>query len=342
MALDAQPPVQTSRAFLSSGVFVLRNEWSDEADYVCFDCGEQGSGARSDNVPNALHGHADCLATTAFLGGKALFIDAGFYSYNSRDDWEDHFRRTEAHNTVRVDGRDQSCHLGKMAWCACPRHRLELWRVDADGTCVVGSHDGYARAPSGIVHRRTVWLRPGGYLLIHDELSGSGQHRIDLHFQLPPISARLAGSHGLSAEGFQVFWFGRGHMISNLQQGGAEPNQGWVAPSLGVRCAAPALTLTTAFTPPRTAVLTLAADTRRVKDVVSLAPSPGAFAEIKVHADTFVDRIMAGGDGAAVSAVTDATLAVWRTDEHQVTRVARIGGTYARTDLMQASGDTVP
>src|SRR5437762_5063470 len=56
--LEAVPPSRTSVAMKASGYFLLRSDWSSKADYVCFDCGEQAGGLRTDDVPSAAHGHA--------------------------------------------------------------------------------------------------------------------------------------------------------------------------------------------------------------------------------------------------------------------------------------------
>ncbi len=83
---------------------------------MCFDCGEQAAGLRHDDVPSAAHGHADCLSVVVGLGGREVLVDPGFFCYNGDPAWEVHFRKTAAHNTVVVDGRDQAQHVSKMAW----------------------------------------------------------------------------------------------------------------------------------------------------------------------------------------------------------------------------------
>ena len=110
---------------------MLRSDWSASgADYVCFDCGEQAAGMRTDAVPNSMHGHADCLSVVVWLGGQRVLVDSGLFCYNCGGDWEAHFRETAAHNTARVDGRDQARHIGKMAWSHSYRATLEGWRAD--------------------------------------------------------------------------------------------------------------------------------------------------------------------------------------------------------------------
>ena len=69
-AIVPQPPRETATALASSGYYVMRSDWSEGADYVCFDCGEQAAGMRTDGVPNSMHGHADCLSVVVWLEGR--------------------------------------------------------------------------------------------------------------------------------------------------------------------------------------------------------------------------------------------------------------------------------
>ena len=39
-----------------------RSTGRSDANYLCFDCGEQAAGLRRDAIPSAAHGHADCLS----------------------------------------------------------------------------------------------------------------------------------------------------------------------------------------------------------------------------------------------------------------------------------------
>lgn len=270
--LPGTPPAEVSRAFPHSGYFVLRSDWSSTADYVLFDCGEQGSGARHDDVPDALHGHADCLAVVACLGGQPLLVDSGFLCYNGPDEWQNQFRKTAAHNTVVVDGRDQSRHLGKMAWSHTPRWHQESWIVDEQGSRVAGSHDGYARTAAGVLHRRSVWLRPSGYFALYDELTGSGDHRIQILFHFPPSASTLPTTDGLVvSDQFSMTWHANVALTPSLARGGPSAADGWIAPSLGVKEAAPQLSLAAEFASPHTGVVTVCADRRRVQEIRSLA-----------------------------------------------------------------------
>jgi hypothetical protein len=346
LAIDARPPRDVSMALRESGYFILRSDWSPTADYACVDCGEQAGGLRPDDVPSAAHGHADCLSVTLFLGGRPALVDAGFYTYNGDLAWERHFRETAAHNTARVDGRDQARHLSKMAWCAAPRARLEHWSVGDGQARVVGSHDGYARGPGGVIHRRTVWLRPGGYVLLLDEFTSDDdrEHEIELNFQLPPAAeACCAGTDVMTSDGIGFSWLGSQPLAATLRRGGAGPDEGWVAPGLGVRLPAPRLTLAATLTRRREAFLTVAADMAagRVSDVTPVVDGEARRPPFHVAIATgeFVDHVVAGGPGASGSFETDASIAIWRFDRSRLVETARLGGTFQRRDVSARPAD---
>ncbi len=286
-ALPATAPSHTSFALPHSGYYVMRSDWSASADYVCFDCGEQAAGMRPDDIPNSMHGHADCLSVIVSLGGRRVLVDSGFYAYNCGGVWETHFRETAAHNTARVDERDQARHLGKMAWSHSYRARPEGWAASGREAWAVGAHDGYDRGPEGVTHRRAAWLRDGGYVILCDEFVGQGAHDLEVNFQFAPGAPLVPVNDATVALGdvAVLHWVGGVRWTSELADGGDGPAAGWIAPSLGVKQAAPRLTLRCRSAAPRTALLTVlvpgggAVDVRRDGDSATVVVTGPGFAD---------------------------------------------------------------
>ena len=150
-----------------AGLFVLR----DGDISVLADAGPHGY------LSIAAHAHADALAFTLQVGGRPVFVDSGTYDYFGSPADRCYFRSTRAHNTVVVDGLDQSIQAGPFLWSRQARTAVESW----DGQTLVASHDGYP----GIVHRRRFTLR-GGRLEITDTLEGGGEHEAAILFHLHP------------------------------------------------------------------------------------------------------------------------------------------------------------
>src|SRR5690606_17182395 len=71
-------------------------------------------------------------------------------------EWRDYFRGTAAHNTMRVDGVDQSQIGGQFLWLEKAEARLERFESTNDHDAIAASHDGYERLPDPVRHERRV------------------------------------------------------------------------------------------------------------------------------------------------------------------------------------------
>ncbi len=129
------------------------------------------------------HAHADCLSFELAVDGARVVVDTGTSTYGSgpRRAYE---RSTAAHNTVEVDGTDQTEVWG--AFRAARLARCTLERVTAEGGVidVVASHDGYTRLLGRPVHRRR-WHVEGDRIEIDDEIVGDGVHQVTARLHVP-------------------------------------------------------------------------------------------------------------------------------------------------------------
>jgi hypothetical protein len=337
-SLPSRAPAFVARAVPASGYWVLRSDWSSAADYVCFDCGEQAAGMRTDAVPNSMHGHADCLSVVTWLAGRRVLVDSGFYSYNTGGDWEAHFRETAAHNTARVDGRDQAKHLGKMAWSHSYRAAPEGWHADERICWVAGSHDGYARGKCGVTHRRVVWLRHGAYLAILDEFTGADvEHAYEVNYQFAPGALEDLSGLARFDEAVDITWTSARPWASWFAQGGTGPADGWIAPSLGVRVPAPRLRLNLRSDDARVLLLTVFATRhggrRMVTAPVALQPECGGLFVV-VADEHHTDVILAPLETALAPVRTDASLVTSRlpADPGRTVEHDRAGGSRLEAD----------
>ena len=64
----------------------------------------------------AAHGHADALSFQMYLDGRTVFADPGTYIYHIDLESRNAYRRTENHNTLLLNGKDQSQMLGAFLW----------------------------------------------------------------------------------------------------------------------------------------------------------------------------------------------------------------------------------
>lgn len=138
------------------------------------DCGPVGY------LSIAAHGHADALSFYLSAGGRELLVDPGTYAYHTKQKWRDYFRGTAAHNTVRVDGVDQSVIGGNFMWLEKAHSELLEFSANANRTVFRGCHDGYGRLADPVKHERAIEFEPDfGRFRILDTLYCSGKHQVE-------------------------------------------------------------------------------------------------------------------------------------------------------------------
>ncbi|MGQ0749522.1 MAG: alginate lyase family protein [Betaproteobacteria bacterium] len=166
------------QAFPEGGYYVLGCDFeTDQEVRLVVDAGPLGY------QTIAAHGHADALAFTLSVGGAEFFIDPGTYAYHTREEWRHYFRGTSAHNTVRVDGMDQSRSGGKFMWVQKARALCSHWSSTAEQDIFEARHDGYLRLPDPVLHRRRITLdKQARRFMIEDSLEMRGTHTIELYF----------------------------------------------------------------------------------------------------------------------------------------------------------------
>lgn len=117
----------------------------------------------------AAHGHADALSFQLFVDGQPVFVDPGTYIYHCDLNSRNAFRKTENHNTVTVDEKDQSEMLGAFLWGKRAECKLISLEKEAGKVTLIAEHDGYRP----IIHRRTFEFDGKRKVCIKDELSAA-------------------------------------------------------------------------------------------------------------------------------------------------------------------------
>lgn len=136
---DIKPEQKDS--FEDSGYYKLY----DGNRALIFDAGKIGV----DYQP--AHGHCDCLSFELSLDGKPLFINSGTYEYQG--DLRKYFRTTRAHNTVEINGNEQSQCWGGFRVAK----RISQVNGSIGEGVVEGSYWNYV----GDGHQRSIVLKEG-------------------------------------------------------------------------------------------------------------------------------------------------------------------------------------
>ncbi|HJQ22777.1 MAG TPA: alginate lyase family protein [Blastocatellia bacterium] len=234
-AITAQPPASNAQAFAESGYFVMRDGWAAAASYAVIDCGAHG-------VQSCGHAHADQLAFEFAARGKTWLVDPGTFTYTGDREMRDWFRSTAAHNTVTVDGEQQSTTAGPFAWAQIAEP-LARWFFEARGAVYFeGAHNGYERLTDPVTHRRALlFVRADdaalpSYLIVRDRFEARAAHRYAARYHFAAGCMATAQSHVISAtsaEGqLSIHAFGSSAAAARIESG-------WVSRAYGERQPAP-------------------------------------------------------------------------------------------------------
>ncbi|WP_214401529.1 alginate lyase family protein [Pseudonocardia lacus] len=236
-ALGERRPVRRPAHFADAGLTVLR---------VPRDAAGGEVWCRADAGPHgflsiAAHAHADALSIEVRHDGVDVLADPGTYCYHGEPAWRSYFRSTRGHNTVELDGTDQSQSGGPFLWTRHARSRV-LVADTASGQVLrwSGEHDGYSRRGRPVRHRRSVELHRGSRdLVVVDEVRTGGPHacRLALHLG-PTVGVELDGNAA------RLRWTAAGAerraeltlpdaLTWTVHRGETDPPLGWYSPGFG-------------------------------------------------------------------------------------------------------------
>lgn len=175
-------PAHRVDAFPDAGVYLLRTPRGADPEIWC----------RCDSGPHgflsiAAHGHADALSVEVRCDGVDLLVDPGTYCYHGEPAWRSYFRSTSAHNTIEVDGANQSVEGGPFLWSSRTDAVLDEVLLEGPVRRWAAHHTGYARLDAALRHERSVSLdTEERTLTIVDTVTGSSRHTLRLAWHLGP------------------------------------------------------------------------------------------------------------------------------------------------------------
>ena len=236
------PASDIARAFPEGGYWWMGRDWeSDDEVRLLFDCGPLGF------LSLAAHGHADALSVQLSVGGREILVDAGNWCYFQEPAWRDYFKSTLAHNTLSVDGADQSQAAGMFLWTEKARATLLASERSEDGGIIrlEGEHDGYQRLADPVKHRRGVDWDSRSVFVIRDSVEARGSHRYSLAFhfaegcEVVERDGDFVATHGAA----KVRLSPPSGWEARLVKGQEDPPLGWRATRFMVRNPSPVVVL---------------------------------------------------------------------------------------------------
>jgi heparan-sulfate lyase len=160
---EGEQPDYISKAFKTSGFYMLRNGWDMTSTVMVLKAGP----------PAFWHNQPDNGTFDLFINGRSFFFDSGCYVYGGDDavlkqrDW---FRQTMIHNTLTLNNKNLETTDSKCL----------LWKTGDKTDILVVENPSY----EGLKHRRSVFFVDKTYFVIVDEAIGNATGKVGIHFQM--------------------------------------------------------------------------------------------------------------------------------------------------------------
>jgi len=248
---QGRAPRKRAQGFIQSGYYIVRSGWGGngrsyrDEQYLIFDCGPLGAGN---------HGHLDCLSFELAAYGRSLVVDPGRYTYSEagESNWRVRFRGSAYHNTVTVDGRNQTAYAPKAVKAGtrhkagsvrhriagpAPEHRLHEF-IASDGFALL--HGSAQSHEYDVTHERCILFAFSEYWLVHDFMHAPAEHRYDSWLHL---SERAQGAAEVSARRGTLRLQSPGLIVAAEDRGGLEMalEPGFISYRYGEKLEAPIL-----------------------------------------------------------------------------------------------------
>ena len=229
--------------FEDGGFAVIGEKENDGSNHFVFDCGPFGMKA----APS--HGHAGCLSFEWFTQNRPMLVNSGTYSFASDLAVRNAFRGTAAHNTILVDGKDQTELESTFGAGHFEKPSVNLALFGNRHSVLEAEHYNYQRLTGNIVHRRSIVELVPSTRIIIDRITGSGKHETKAHWHFHPDLKTKVSDSGCTVidennRGISISWFGSTAIKPGILRGKESPMIGWVSFDAGTKVEADVLALT--------------------------------------------------------------------------------------------------
>lgn len=211
--------------------------WKSQRDYFLIDCGDIGPAYQPG------HTHCDFLSYVLMVRNRWLIVDSGVCEYEPGA-MRQYTRSTLAHNTVTVDGEDQSEVWGEFR--VGRRAQRNHAALSKNEKCLYfeGQFSGFPTVPGSIRHRRQIALNLSeqeiSELTVTDTLEGTGAYRLDSYVHLHPALQATVDKGNISIHS-------GGEVVARLHTIGTDNVdviKGWYCPEFGKKLSNTVLRLT--------------------------------------------------------------------------------------------------
>jgi uncharacterized heparinase superfamily protein len=216
--------------FLDSGYYIWQS--ADRSEKIVIDAGEPAA------AYNTAHAHCDMLSYELRLKGLPFVVDSGVHGYGG-DLFREYSRSTRAHNTVMVEGVEQSEVWSTFRVARRAKVLVAKALENTEGWHFCGEVQGYGK--NGLCHARNLRRFPNGEWEVTDRLllsNARGKEQVATSFihLHPAVNVRQQGSIFLcETQQGQIGITPFGDVALELVRGVLPPQaQGWWFPTFGV------------------------------------------------------------------------------------------------------------
>lgn len=170
-----------SKIFSNAGFAIMQGSSNQNSQYLFFDA----------NPAWLPHTHASKLSFDLYSHGKSIIVDPGNCSYDHYH-YSNWYKRTIAHNTIQINGIDQTTLVDTWKWdnvnsdikklfavkdletflknYGQPKVSIKQWISNNNFDFIEAEHEGYLKLVNPVIHNRKILYIKGKYWIIIDEL----------------------------------------------------------------------------------------------------------------------------------------------------------------------------
>jgi hypothetical protein len=163
-SIPVKSKIESSKFYKDEGHFIFRKKENDNEIFLHFDAAPLGF------LSIAAHGHADALSFILHVDGQPVFIDSGTYTYHTEPEWRNYFIGTLAHNTIRINEKDQAVNGGPTLWIKHYETSIIDMLLSNGIDRIKATHNGYIKENAQHI-REIVFDKLKNEFQIHDTIT---------------------------------------------------------------------------------------------------------------------------------------------------------------------------
>lgn len=164
---------ELDKAFLDSGNYYLRSDWSEQASFAYFHNGTLGSG----------HGHADLLHYNISPFGENFIIDPGRYTYVEDDKLRTYFKSPKAHNCIIINEEDFTQCKGSWGYHSVAKSMNNYHKFKNDICYIEGVYMVENPKEYYVVTRKFIYIKPSLWIVC-DVVNKKGENYVKRYIHM--------------------------------------------------------------------------------------------------------------------------------------------------------------